>query len=111
MKKIYILLFCIFAVMTCNLYGCSSDRQKTDAICRELQTVSLMTDDCHKMSDALAPLYKKYLTMVDRISPILDEEERAKYVDSVSVCLYSVMEIQTGACGSDPEVRKIFDSP
>ena len=102
--------FIVMMVVFC-LTGCRSDKAKLDAVCSNLKEVAKMTDNCHKMAASLQPAHEEFNAIVDRLRDAPEESERAQYVGTVSVCLKTIMEIQTGACGTDPEVRAILELP
>ena len=56
-------------------------------------------------------LHVRYPAAEHRLRDAPEESERAQYVGTVSVCLKTIMEIQTGVCGTDPEVRAILELP
>ena len=89
------------------LTGCSSNKEKLDDVCSKLNAASLMTNDCSAMAQKMAPLTKKFMTILSESNQkIPDEKERALYIDAVSQCLSAYTEISTGPCGQDEAVKK-----
>lgn len=88
------------------LMGCSSDRDKLEKICSEVESVALMTHDCSEMGTQLAPVTVSFMSTVNRIArEEPDENMRKSYVDVTSRCLRGYMEIETGTCGDNEKVK------
>ena len=86
--------------------GCQDNRKQLDGICNDLVNVSKMTDDCHKMAEHLAPVTERFKTIMDKLDKdVPDVSEQQAYFDSASLCLRTYLEISTGTCKDDPEVK------
>lgn len=89
--------------------GCQNDMERLEDICGKLELASLMTDDCEKMANALAPTTKQFSALVDHLGTnIPSEEKRAMYVNKVSQCLRYYLEIETGTCGEHKAVQNVL---
>ena len=93
--------------------GCQDDRKRIDEICTDLTRVSKMTDDCQKMAKNLATVTERFKKMMARLeNNVPDASEQTKYFDSMSVCLNAYLEISTGTCKDDPEVKaNLYSGP
>lgn len=103
------LIFLSFISLALASWACSNTREELDKLCVKSKTVAEKTDDCHQMAISLSPLYTKFNVLVEQLNQEPNSDVRKTYVDSVSRCLRSFLEIQTGTCGSDPEIQSIFN--
>ncbi len=94
-----------FFLVLSSLSACASEQEKLDAICNDLQTISAMTDDCSKMASSLKPATAKFSEHLKQLNENVPDSERLKLIDSVSKCNRAYLEIQTGSCADDSEVK------
>ena len=103
MKGIVLSLLMILLV---SLWGCNSDREQLEKICSEVESVASMTNDCSAMGARLEPVTTNFITTVNRIAKEEpDVNTRRSYVEVASRCLRGYMEIETGTCGDNEEVK------
>ena len=98
----------LILVMSVLLFGCSSRLEKMEAVCRDAMDASQMTEDCSKMAAFLKPVSEKYQMMISDVRDNVAESERNEFVNAVSKCNRAFLEIQTGTCANDPEVKAVL---
>ena len=104
-------IYFVFAAVLLTFSGCSSDLDKLNQVCEDIEKASLMTDDCERMAKALKPATEDFNAAIARMNTTVpSESEKPYYIDATSICLRHYLEIETGTCGKHPAVAPILSS-
>jgi hypothetical protein len=104
-------LYFVFIPTMFGFLGCSTDMDRLDNVCKDIQSASLMTDDCERMAKTLKPATEKFQSMLDKLNTTVpNESEREQYISKVSTCMRYYLEIETGTCGSHKAIQPILNS-
>ena len=98
------LFFALIAIS--GLTACDSSLDKLARTCNDLKAISLMTDDCDKMAQKLAPAASQLNKFIDGFTP---DEQLPLYQDTLKGCMEAYTEIYAGPCGNNSKVISIID--
>lgn len=109
----------IGALCALGFGGCGGRTDQMGALCGELEAAACLTDDCGKMAKRLGPISERFMRNLAQKSEAMSlqgadvppSEEDMAYLEAVSCCMKSFMEIRVGTCGRDPAVTAVLPKP